>query len=206
MKTSTLSNKFFKAYQNYFTASNLLLEGINYMESPDVIYPSAFLLRHSAELLIKSLICDYVIERKVIFEKTGTYVNTNNEKFKLEGHSLLGLYDLLIKVASSSLVTLVSNDLKLRNKIKRFDKSDRTGEYYRYPISKNAPSSKIKMFSMDHSGIVPDLAKPMNFGLLVGGKNPVILRQLDEKVMKNIIDLNEIIDELVIYSSFINDD
>lgn len=206
MKTSTLSKKFFKAYQNYFNATEILLNGINYMGFPDIIYPAAFLLRHSAELLIKSLICDYALEQKAVFEEKGIFININSETIKLDGHSLLELYDKLIKVASSSLVILIAKDLKLRNKIKIFDKSDRTGEYYRYPVSKKEPSSKMKMFNLDDSGIAPDLAESINFGLLVGDGNPMILHELDEEVLANISDLNEIINELAVFSSFVNDD
>lgn len=70
------------------------------MDYPDIIYPAAFLLRHSAELLIKSLICDYALEQKAVFEKNGIFININSEIIKLDGHSLLELYDKLIKLAS----------------------------------------------------------------------------------------------------------
>lgn len=62
------------------------------------------------------------------------------------------------------------------------------------------------MFNLDDSGIAPDLAESINFGLLVGDGNPMILHELDEEVLANISDLNEIINELVVFSSFINDD
>lgn len=207
MKTSTLSNKFFKAYENYFRASKLLLDNINYMNSPDIIYPAAFLLRHSAELLIKSLICDFVNEQNILIDKRrGIFLDVNGNKHKLEGHSLLFLYDELIKIASSNLVPLMNKDFKLRKKIERFSKQDNNSEYFRYPISKNSRSSNVVMYSLAESDIAPDISKTMNINVLTGTDNPILIKNLDKKVHSNIKLLNEIIDTLINYSRYKNMD
>lgn len=201
MRTSTLSKKFFKAYQNYSTASELLFNSFSYMESPGIIYPTAFLLRHSAELLMKSLICDFVNDQNVFIDKKkGIFLDVSGNKHKLEGHSLLSLYDELIKIGTSYLVPYMDKDVMLRKKIERFSKYDDNSEYFRYPISKQHKSSIVNMYSLGKSDIAPDISRTMNINILIETDEPIVLKNLDRSVHSNIRVLKEIIDMLLIYS------
>lgn len=201
VKTTTLARKFFMGYQNYFHASEFLHNTLNYKDFPHIIYPSAFLLRHSAELLIKSLICDFVNEQNIIIDsKKGIFLDVNGNKNRLEGHSLLSLYDVLLKISSSNLVPLIDVNPNLRKKIERYNNHDNNSEYFRYPISKNSKSSHTKMFSLGESDIAPDISQRMNVAILTGLDEPIVLKNLDKGVFTKIGLLREIIEILLKYS------
>lgn len=201
MKITTLAKKLFKAFQNYFSASELLLDANNYRYSSDIVYPSAFLLRHSAELLIKSLICDFANDHNIIIDsKKGIFLDVNGIKHRLEGHSLLSLYDLLMKISSSNLVPLIDENPNLRKKIERYNNHDNNSEYFRYPISKNSKSSKTKMFSLGESDMAPDISQRMNVTILTGLDEPIVLKNVDKGILTKIELLREIIEMLLKYS------
>jgi hypothetical protein len=201
MKTTTLAKKLFKAFQNYFSASEFLLDAINYRYSSDIIYPSAFLLRHSAELLLKSLICEFVNDQNIIMNnKKGIFLDVNGNKNRLEGHSLLSLYDVLLTISSSNLVPLIDENPNLRKKIERYNNHDNNSEYFRYHISKNSKSSQTKMFSLGESDIAPDISQRMNVTILTGLDEPIVLKNLDKGVLTKIGLLREIIEMLLKYS------
>lgn len=201
MKTTTLAKKLFIAFQNYFSASEFLLDANNYRYSSDIIYPSAFLLRHSAELLLKSLICEFVNDQNIIMNnKKGIFLDVNGNKNRLEGHSLLSLYDVLLTISSSNLVPLIDENPNLRKKIERYNNHDNNSEYFRYPISKNSKSSQTKMFSLGESDIAPDISQRMNVTILTGLDEPIVLKNLDKGVLTKIGLLREIIEMLLKYS------
>lgn len=202
MEKNDIVNAFFISSNNYFDAGILIIENIDYASKPNVIYPAAFLLRHSAELLLKSLICDYSSQDMIIMSKSELIVRVNNINFNLETHSLLNLYDKLLEVASLGLFPLIEKNNKLRENLIKLDKIDGNGVYYRYPVSKKSPSSKTIPYIISGHDIAPDLSSIEDKGLLIGFKDPLAIEELDVHVFENIEKLTEIIVELRDYSTF----
>ena len=199
MKSSILAKKFFKAFENYYNAASILENKSNEIELVDIIYPAAYLLRHSAELLLKSLICSYATEQSIIIKNKRTYLNTLTEEIYLEGHSLLTLYYNLLKVGSSRLLTEIPEDKELIKMLKSFEKKDKTGEYYKYPISVKNPSSKIKMFKINEIEVSPDLGKSQNLNIMIDDEKVFVAKGYDREIRENIVLLGDIINKLIVY-------
>jgi len=201
MKTSTLSKKLYQASSNYLDAARLLCDNLDYKKTHNIVYPAMFLLRHSAELMLKSLICDFLKDQTVLINNKGIWYEFNGEKRKIDkDHSLLKLYAELLDIGSGYLVPLLSNDQNLRKDLELFSKYDATGEYYRYPISKSGKSSKTKMYSIGESSLAPSIAKGSRINILPS-EDSVIIKNLDEKVFTNISRLIRIINMLCELSS-----
>lgn len=196
MKTSTLSKKLYQASINYLGAARLLCDNLNYTKIQDIIYLTMFLLRHSAELILKSLICDFLKKQTVLINNKAIWYEFNGEKRKIDNdHSLLKLYARLLEIGSGYLVPLLSDDPNLRKDLELFSKYDDTGEYYRYPISKSGKSFKIKIYSIGESNLAPSINKGSRISIL-SNEDSVIIKNLDEKVFTNINRLIRIINVL----------
>lgn len=199
MKNTTLSKKFYNNGLNYYEAIKILKTQILYSRDSFVIYPLLYLERHIVELFLKSLIiyssskCD--VNNKILIE-------WNNQTFDIsKTHSLKILLEKFIEIQTSTrLIPIYDDKIEEINRIIiSFDQIDKTGEYYRYPISKSGQISKFKLFkTLDD---VPKFKSNMNnywiFDFREGANKEIrIVKLLDKKTLYFANEVYEIIDYL----------
>lgn len=199
MTNIELSKNFYDSHVNYYQSSLFLYQLSNDFESKNVIYPASYLLRHSLELLLKSLICYYAEDQKIEINKDGIEIFSHSLSFKLEGHSLLDLYDRLIKI-TNNIVRLIEPNKNLRKMIVDITNIDKTSEYYRYPISKNIEVSKQNKYTVTSDEVVPDLSLNEDTFILTDGNVTFVIDDYDEKVDKKFQLMITIKDELIKYN------
>lgn len=181
------AQRYFDLAHEYHVAALTLHSNI--FEAPNLYNPTAFLLRHSIELLLKGLIIREIQKTKRIAAN----------KIKVEGcklnncHSLLSLWNYFKK-----LHPLTEEDVEnLNDAIKKLNKKDFGSQRYRYPYKKNGQPIPVEPVAFDLSGKSPDLEEGIPFlietadDVKVITKGPVLLMD-----MKTLIDEMEILFDL----------
>lgn len=119
-------------------------------ESPYIYNPTAFLLRHCVEVLLKGLIIREIQKTRRI---AATRITIYNRKLN-NIHSPLVLWNYFKDIYSLS-----EEDMKILDKaIKKLNKKDEISTRYRYPYKKNGQAVPIEPVTFDASDTVPDLA------------------------------------------------
>lgn len=146
MKNKTLAKKFYVNSKNYIEAINILSKKITNNDNEFVIYPLLYLERHTVELMLKSLILVSVNTQELDEKMT---IGWNGKKFDIsKTHSLEILLNKYIEIQNETrLIPNYDNDInEVKKVICSFDKLDHSGEYYKYPLSKEGKESKQKLF------------------------------------------------------------
>ncbi len=147
------AQRYFDFAHEYYVAALTL--HLNIFEAPYLYNPTAFLLRHSIELLLKGLIIRETHKIKIIAAN----------KIKVEGsklnncHSLLSLWNYFKKLHPLD----EENIKKLNDAIKKLNKKDFGSQRYRYPYKKNGQPIPVEPVAFDLSGKSPDLEEGIPF-------------------------------------------
>ena len=183
------AQRYFDLAHEYHVAA--LTMHLNIFETPYLYNPTAFLLRHSIELLLKGLIIREIQKRKRIAAN----------KIKVEGlklnkcHSLLSLWNYFKKLYPVSEESVEA----LTKALKKLNKKDFGSERYRYPYKKNGQPIPVEPIAFDLSGKSPDLEDGIPFlvetadDVKVITKGPVLLMDMKTLLeeMELLFDLSE---------------
>lgn len=184
----TAQRYFDLAYEYHVAALTLHL---NIFEAPYLYNPTAFLLRHSIELLLKGLIIRAIQKIKRIaankIEVDGCKLNNC--------HSLLSLWNYFKKLHPLD----EENVEKLNKAIKKLNKKDFGSQRYRYPYKKNGHPIPVEPVAFDLSGKSPDLEEEIPFIIETADdakvitKDPVLLMDMQTLLeeMEILFDLSE---------------
>lgn len=147
------AQRYFDLAYDYHIATLTL--HLNIFEAPNLYNPTAFLLRHSMELLLKGLIIREIQKTKRIAAN----------RIKVEGcklnscHSLLSLWSYFKKLHPLDEEKIDQLD----NAIKKLNKKDFASQRYRYPYKKNGQPIPVEPVVFDLSGKSPDLEDGIPF-------------------------------------------
>lgn len=189
---------------NYYESATLLDETILTGNNYNIIYPVVYLLRHSLELIVKSLILQEVDNQKINPSKPEVLYNQNAKKFDISRtHSIRVLFDKFVEIQESKVTNgqqlfgYDENLLKeLSNVINKIDKIDHTSDIYRYPISKSGKKNPIHFADEAEDNLVFGEIGPNTNGYLIFGKTEekdfdfikhIYVRDEQTMIMKNTI-------------------
>lgn len=143
----TADRYFDMAFEYHISALTLYM---SLFESPYLYNPTAFLLRHCVELLLKGLI---IRETQKARRIAATRITIYNRKLN-SIHSPLVLWNHFKDIYSLS-----KEDVKILDKaIKKLNKKDEVSTRYRYPYKKNGQAVPTEPVTFDASDVAPDLA------------------------------------------------
>lgn len=178
MKSKDLSKRMLIVSYNYYESATLLDETILTGKNYNIIYPVAYLLRHSLELIVKSLILQEVDNQNINVSKPEVIYNHKTKKFDISRtHSISVLFDKFVEIQESKVINgqqLFGYDDSLLKELSRvineIDKIDHTSDIYRYPISKNGKNNPIHFADDAEDNLVFGEVGPHNKGYLIFGK------------------------------------
>lgn len=196
-----ISKMFYDDSKRYYKAAQLLT-GSQARDEDDqlLLTPIFFLLRHSTELILKSLIIKFN-ESSINFEVSKFVPHfedgTLSKRQLLNIHSLKDLYSFLkYEIKNNNLFDIFNEkESKLIVKvINEVDGIDNKSDYFRYPISTNNRKHKRHFVSMSEDGIAPEINK--GYFLFIFGdndNNKVISFKANEKYIKLVDNLSKIV-------------
>ena len=178
MKNKDLSKRMVIVSYNYYESATLLDEKILTGKNYNIIYPVVYLLRHSLELIVKSLILQEVDNQKINPSKPEVIYNLNAKKFDISRtHSISVLFDKFVEIQESKVTNgqqLFGYDENLLKELSRvineIDKIDHTSDIYRYPISKSGKKNPIHFADEAEDNLVFGEIGPKNKGYFIYGK------------------------------------
>ncbi len=178
MRSKDLSKRMVIVSYNYYQSATLLDETILTGNNYNIIYPVVYLLRHSVELIVKSLILQEVDNQKINPSKPEVLYNQKTKKFDISRtHSIRVLFDKFVEIQESKVTNgqqlfgYDENLLKeLSNVINEIDKIDHTSDIYRYPISKSGKKNPIHFANEAEDNLVFGEVGPNNKGYFIFGK------------------------------------
>ena len=178
----TASRYFDMAYEYHVAALTLYY---SLFDASYLYNPTAYMLRHSIELLLKGLI--------IREEKTKRRVAAS--KIKINGRSLNSIHSLLVlwNYFKSFYAIPEKEILKLNNAIRKLNKKDFASDRYRYPYKKNGTPISVEPVVIEMADKAHDLAD---------GIPCIIQSQQDIKLISKgstlIMDLKTLFEELEI--------
>ena len=168
------AQKYFDMAFQYHIAALTLHVGI--FETPYLYHPTAFLLRHSIELLLKGLIIRETQKTRRIAANKITIGNRKLNKTHSVG-VLWNHFKTLYPIPEESIVTL-------NKAIAKLNKKDMGSDRYRYPYKKQGQPIPIEPVIFEMAGKAPDLADGVPFIIQTPSdskvitKGPVLLREM----------------------------
>ena len=202
---------------NYYESAVLLDETILTGKNYNIIYPVVYLLRHSLELIVKSLILQEVDNQNINPSKPEVIYYQKTKKFDISRtHSISVLFDKFVEIQESKVISgkqLFGYDetlLKgLSGVINEIDKIDHTSDIYRYPISKSGKKNPIHFADDAEDNLVLGEVGPNTNGYLIFGKTEekdfdfikhIYVR--DEQTMKMKNTLFSVIKKIIEFSAY----
>lgn len=146
------------AFDYHLAATTLWIQII---ATPYIYNPTIYLLRHTAELLLKGLI----VQERII---QGNFVDVNSVKIKANGsekninatHSLFDLWeDFKFSQKQNSLIPVFNKEqeIMIDKTIRLFSHKDNNSTTFRYPYNKHGKSIIIEPIVLDNSNVAPEL-------------------------------------------------
>lgn len=160
------ADRYFDLAFNYHISAVILYT--NLFESPYLYNPTAFLLRHCVELLLKGLI---IRETQKARRIAATRIAIYNRKLN-NIHSPLELWNYFKDIYSLS-----EEDMEILDKaIKKLNKKDEISTRYRYPYKKNGRAVPIEPVTFDVSDTFPDLADGIPYIIQTSSETKIITK------------------------------
>lgn len=165
--------RFYDLANNYHVAAFTLW--VQIVDAPYIYNPTIYLLRHTAELLLKGLIIKETLHINPKFDFNELVIEDGSKKVKLNlCHSLSCLWDNYQSLHTKNrLIPCYDKSQKsLINKTFRFiDNIDYNSTTFRYPYTKKGKSIVIEPLNLDISGKSIEIGKTpptiMQFGKTV---------------------------------------
>ena len=137
--------------------------------SDHLFSPAVFLLRHSIELLLKSLIINEAVSDSYFDSSHSIVLTLGGKNRKIDSiHTLMPLWEAYKDLSLSHRLILEFSDNEadiLGNSFSYWDKKDENSTYYRYPFSKDGYSNKVEPIDIALADVAPS----------IGRKSPVII-------------------------------
>lgn len=187
MDSLKLSKNFYLAALNYYMVYSAVESSDDFFYNPNLIYPIAFLGRHTLELFLKAALLFNVPRQEV--NKNMIIKGNKNQDYKFGMHSLKDLLNRVIEESSTNkLFSEFSGFEKELDIIEEYDKNDKNGETYRYPFSQDGNLNEIKFVDNINYEIAVDISEINNYYVFekcINNKNiKYLVRIKDKKVFK----------------------
>jgi len=197
MNNIVLSEQFINHSKIYFDAAFLIEHEFVESDNPNVFYPFMYLLRHSFELMFKSLLLSSVDNQDINIEKMEVITSILEKTiFKLSRtHSLLILFDTIRgiymnKVEDNKVLLSIfeGKDMDLiRTHLVKFNVIDLQGDYFKYPFTNKGVRTPSKIWDGISDNIAGEIT-PDNQGWLLFDDNDAtekvsFINGLDEQTM-----------------------
>lgn len=146
------------AYDYHLSATILWMQII---DAPYIYNPTIFLLRHTAELLLKGLIINESIFLNPTIDISLINIQDGAKQRKInEVHSLYHLWDNFKQLNRSNRIVPCyspNQEQKIDKVIRFFNDKDFNSTTFRYPFSKQGKPIIIEPIDLNHSGKAPEL-------------------------------------------------
>lgn len=197
MDNLVLSQQFLNHSKIYYDAALIIEHQYIEHNNPNVFYPFLYLLRHSFELTLKSLILSSVHNQDIDVEKMLVITSISKKmNFKLsKTHSLLNLFDQIRviyknKVDDNQVLLSIfdGEDMDLiRTHLVKFNLIDLQGDYFKYPFTSRGRDTPSKVWSDKYNDIAGEITPDNQGWLLFYGKDNdeevIFVNGLDESAM-----------------------
>jgi hypothetical protein len=197
MDNLVLSEQFLNHSKIYFDAALIIEQQFIEHDNPNVFYPFLYLLRHSFELTLKSLILSSVHNQDIDVEKMLVITSISKKNsFKLsKTHSLLNLFDQIRVIYKNQvednqiLLSIFDGEEMdlIRTHLVKFNLIDLQGDYFKYPFTTKGIDTPSKVWSEKYNDIAGEIT-PDNQGWILfydkdGEEEVVFVNGLDESAM-----------------------
>jgi len=220
MNSKQLSKRMCYVSKNYFDSAMILEKNLFVCNNNNIIYPIVYLLRHSLELILKSLILQDINLQHIDIKKPVIYYSRlKGKNFDISRtHSLVVLFDRLVDIDNAKiedydqLVGFHKDTIKeLKNLFSTIDDIDYNGDMYRYPISKKGIINNMEFIEKENKedSLVFGEIKPHKIGHFIFGSKEnddfgflkhVYIKDEDTYKMKN--RLKNVIYRMIDYSQY----
>ena len=159
-KKKVLQDYYNLAFDYHFGAVTLWKDIV---PSDHLFSPAVFLLRHSIELLLKSLIINEAVSDSYFDSSHSIVLTQGGKNRRIDSiHTLMPLWEAYKDFSLSRRLILEFSDSEadiIENTFSYWDKIDEHSTYYRYPYSKDGCSNKVEPLDIELADVSPEIGR-----------------------------------------------